>query len=237
MTIQNHLLRSLPKPTLDALSRHLELERLDLRRTISDADRAIERICFPESGLISVRAVSRGGGRIEAAMIGAEGMTGSAVVLGDDRTPHEVVVQCPGEGYFLPAHELRRFIAGDPQLAQTLLRFVHAFMTQLAHTALADGRGRLDQRLARWLLMAQDRLGRPEVPVTHESLAALLGVRRAGVTVALNGMERAGAIGMSRGVVAVKDRDAVEALAGPWYGVPEGEYRRLLGEREIANAA
>lgn len=235
--IQNHLLRSLPAPTLETIGHHLELETLEPRRTVCVADQPIERVCFLESGLISVMAVGRTGGRIEAAMIGPEGMTGAPVVLGDDRTPNESIVQCAGEGYFLPVQELRRVIAADPHVSRTFFRYVSACMIQMAHTTLADGRGRLDQRLARWLLMANDRLGRAELPVTHEALAALLAVRRAGVTVALNGLERNGAIRMSRGVVGVKDRAALEALAGSWYGVPEREYRRLLGQRAMANAA
>jgi CRP-like cAMP-binding protein len=208
----------------------LERTPLMARSVVYEPERPIERVCFPESGLISILAKSRSGGRIEAGLVGAEGASGMAVVLADDRSPNEAIVQCSGHALWISADRLRQLIKTTPDLERVLLRFIHSFMIQTAHTALADGRARLDQRLARWLLMAQDRLARPELPLTHELLAGMLGVRRAGVTVALNGLERMGAIRMNRGVVTVAERTLLEGVAGPWYGVPEREYRRLLGE-------
>jgi CRP-like cAMP-binding protein len=175
-------------------------------------------------------ATSRNGGRIEAGLIGHEGLCGVAILLADDRSPDEAFVQCPGEGLWIAAGRLLELAQATPELQRVLLRYVHAFMIQTAHTALADGRARLDQRLARWLLMAQDRVGRPQLPLTHEVLATMLGVRRAGVTVALNSLERMSAILMNRGVVTIADRPMLETVAAGWYGAPEREYRRLLGD-------
>jgi CRP-like cAMP-binding protein len=220
----------LPEDALAALADEFDRKPLTARMTLVEADKPIERVCFPESGLISVVARSRTGARIETGLIGAEGMTALAVVLADDRSPNEVYVQCPGEGLWIGADRLRELIEASEPLRRILLRYAHAFMIQTAHTALADGRARLDQRLARWLLMAHDRYGRPGIPLTHEVLAAMLGVRRAGVTVALNGLERLSAIRMARGVVIVADRAVLESVADGWYGAPELEYRRLLGE-------
>jgi CRP-like cAMP-binding protein len=233
-SIRNHLLRSLPAEAFAAIKPHLEHTPLAARMMITDADKPIERVCFPEGGVISVLAKSRAGGRIEAGLIGSEGVSGAAVILADDRTPNESYVQCPSEGYWLSADRLRELIKALPALERILLRYVHTFMIQTAHTALADGRARLDQRLARWLLMAHDRVQRPELPLTHELLAAMLGVRRAGVTVALNGLERMAAIHMARGVVIVAERSVLESVAGGWYGTPEREYRRVLGEPAFA---
>ena len=234
---RNRLLRSLSGPTLVAVSRHLEREPLDYRRTVLEPGKPIDRVCFPERGLISVVAVSRGGGRIEAGVVGPEGMVGAAVLLADDRTPNEAFVQFRGEACFMAVSDLHRLVSQHPDFHRVMLRFVHSFLIQLAHNALADGRARLDQRLARWLLMALDRSETPQLPVTHETLAAMLGVRRAGVTVALNQLERLGSIRMSRGVVTVLDRPALEAVAGAWYGAAETEYRRLFGEWDRAEAA
>jgi CRP-like cAMP-binding protein len=229
-SLRNHLLRRLPSEAFAALAPHLERTPLAARMAVFEPERPIERVCFPEAGLISILARSRSGGRIEAGLIGPEGACGLAVILADDRSPNEAVVQCPGQGVWLSADRLRQLMKSTPELERVMLRFVHSFIIQTAHTALADGRARLDQRLGRWLLMAHDRLGRPELPLTHELLASMLGVRRAGVTVALNGLERMGAIRMNRGVVTIGERTLLEGVAGPWYGVPEREYRRLLGE-------
>jgi CRP-like cAMP-binding protein len=228
-SVNNHLLRSLSENAFAAIAPHLERSALIARSVVAEADSPIERVCFPEGGLISVVARSRGGGRIEAGLIGAEGMSGIAVLLADDRSPDESYVQCAGEGLWLSVERLHALLESQPDIKRILLRYVHSFMIQTAHTALADGRARLDQRLARWLLMAHDRCGQPDLPLTHELLAVMLGVRRAGVTVALNGLERMSAIRMTRGVVTVADRAVLSDVAGPWYGTPEREYQRLLG--------
>jgi CRP-like cAMP-binding protein len=228
-SVNNHLLRSLPQDAFVAMAPDLERSTLPARSVVGEADAPIERVCFPEGGLISVVAKSRDGGRIEAGLIGAEGMSGIAVLLADDRSPDESQVQCAGEGLWLPVQRLHALIESQPGLKRILLRYVHSFMIQTAHTALADGRARLDQRLARWLLMAHDRCGRPELPLTHDLLAVMLGVRRAGVTVALSGLERISAVRMTRGVVTIADRARLGEVAGPWYGTPEREYERLLG--------
>jgi CRP-like cAMP-binding protein len=228
-SIHNHLIRSLPEDTFAALAKELEPGPLAARTMLVEADKPVERVWFPESGLLSVVAVSRAGARIETGLIGLDGMSFPAVMLADDRSPNEVFVQCPGEGLWIAADRLRELVETAPALKRVLLRYVHSFMIQTAHTALADGRARLDQRLARWLLMAQDRYGRPDIPLTHEVLAAMLGVRRAGVTVALNGLERMSAIRMMRGVVWIEDRSILVTIAAGWYGTPEAEYERLLG--------
>jgi CRP-like cAMP-binding protein len=229
-SIRNHLLRTISSEVFQEIAPHLKRSALSPRMLISEADKPIENICFPEGGVISVVARSRNGGRIEAGLIGSEGFCGAAIMLADDRSPNEAFVQCPGDGLWIAAGRLLELASEAPELRRVLLRYVHAFMIQTAHTALADGRARLDQRLARWLLMAQDRVGGPQLHLTHEVLSTMLGVRRAGVTVALAGLERMGAIRMTRGVVTVVDRAMVESLAAGWYGVPEREYRRLLGD-------
>ncbi|MGN6149716.1 MAG: Crp/Fnr family transcriptional regulator, partial [Rhizomicrobium sp.] len=100
---------------------------------------------------------------------------------------------------------------------------------QIAQTALANGRAKLEQRLARWILMAHDRTIADVVAMTHEFLAVMLGVRRASVTVALDGFEKKGVIETRRGSITVVDRKAIERMAGYFYGVPEAEFRRLIG--------
>jgi CRP-like cAMP-binding protein len=116
-------------------------------------------------------------------------------------------------------------------MSATLLRYVHAFMMQASQTALANGRARLTERLARWLLMWQDRLRTPHLTITHEFLALLLGVRRQGVTLALHEIEGRGFIKGTRNLVTVLDRKGLMILAGGFYGIPEAEYDTTLGTR------
>jgi CRP-like cAMP-binding protein len=103
------------------------------------------------------------------------------------------------------------------------------FMIQVAATALADGRYRVEQRTARWLLMAHDRLQIDDLPLTHDFLALMLGVRRSSVTTALHMVEGSGAIKATRSLITVRNRDTLEKIAGASYGLPEAEYKRVLG--------
>jgi CRP-like cAMP-binding protein len=113
-------------------------------------------------------------------------------------------------------------------LSALLLKFVQAFMIQTAHTAIANARAHLAERLARWILMAQDRLGADEIRLTHEFLALMLAVRRPGVTEVLAVLEGERMIRTERGLIVVRDREALINKAGEYYGTPEAEYRRLI---------
>lgn len=108
------------------------------------------------------------------------------------------------------------------------LKFAQAFMVQTAHTAIANGRATVGERLARWVLMARDRMDGDELPLTHEFLALMLGVRRAGVTEALNALEERALLRAGRGKILVLNRKGLEKFAGGYYGVPEAELRRLM---------
>ena len=110
-----------------------------------------------------------------------------------------------------------------------LLKYVQAFMVQTAQTAIANARAHINRRLARWILMAHDRVGGETLPLTHEFLALMLGVRRPGVTVALQSLKRQKLIETGRNKILVLNREGIEKLAGYSYGVPEKEYRRLIG--------
>jgi hypothetical protein len=114
-------------------------------------------------------------------------------------------------------------------LRDSLLKFVQAFGVQTAHTAICNAQSKLDERLARWLLMAQDRVQGDILPLTHEFLSVMLGVRRPGVTVALEALRERGLISYRRGEITIKDRKGIAGVAGDAYGTPESEYRRLIG--------
>ena len=132
-------------------------------------------------------------------------------------------------GKSIAAMELRQATYASVSLRDSLLKFVQAFGVQTTHTAICNAQSRLDVRLARWLLMAHDRIGDDTLTLTHEFLSIMLGVRRPGVTEALHALRKQGLISYGRGQIVVKDRKGMERTAGGAYGTPEAEYRRLIG--------
>jgi CRP-like cAMP-binding protein len=156
-------------------------------------------------------------------------MTGTSVVLGSDRSPYETYMQVAGEGQRITVSHLRAAMKASEAMHGLFLKYVQVFMVQTAQTAIANARATIDVRLARWLLMAHDRVRADTLPLTHEFLALMLGVRRAGVTGALNGLERKRLIRTARGEIVVLDRKGIERTAGGTYGTPEAEFRRLIG--------
>jgi CRP-like cAMP-binding protein len=142
------------------------------------------------------------------------------------------MVQSAGSALRVSTRSLREVMAGSPSLANILLRYAHVFMIQSGQTALANGRGRLDERLARWLLMWDDRIRSEPINVTHEFLALLLGVRRPGLTDTMNDLEGRGLIRSGRGKVLLLNREGLKLAANGFYGVPEAEYERALGKAD-----
>ncbi len=228
--IRNRLLAILAPDDLARLRPHLEPVALGLGEAPTEPGRPVAHVLFPEAGIVSLLAVAPDKRRrIEAGMIGREGMVGLPVVLGADAELHETVVQADVQGWRLPSDALRRAMADSPALHGVLLRYVQTFMAQTAHTLLANNTRRLDERLARWLLMSRDRLDGDELLFTRPFLSNMLGANRPGVALAIRALARAGLIRHTRGRITVLDRAGLEAAAGGSYGVPEAEYARLFG--------
>ncbi len=225
---ENRLLQALSKPDRALLTPHLEPIELELRQSIEDANTPIKHVYFPETGIISV-VVKTGKTQIEAGLVGREGMSGSAIVLGDQRSPHDAYVQLAGAGHRMGVKQLRAALSASASLKDSLLRYAHLFMVQVSHTASANAAATIEQRLARWLLMAHDRQDDTHLQLTHEFISVMLGVRRAGVTDALHGLESKGVIKAYRGTIRIMNRKGLMAIAGNFYGVPEAEYKRVFG--------
>jgi CRP-like cAMP-binding protein len=225
----NRLLSSLSKADLGLLLPDLEAVSLDLRKVLERPNKRIEDVYFPDAGFASVVAVQPKQTKVEVGLIGREGMTGLPVVLGNHKTPHETYIQAAGHGQRINATKLRKAMAASSSLQSLLLKFVQAFMVQTAQTAISNARAKLNERLARWILMADDRIDGSRLPLTHEFLSLMLGVRRAGVTEALHALESEGLIRASRGEIIVRSRKGIERRAGGSYGIPEAEFRRLIG--------
>jgi CRP-like cAMP-binding protein len=225
---RNRLLLALSKADRALLSRGLKPVELALRQSIEVAHGPIAHIVFPESGIISVVAKSARE-QIEVGLIGNEGMSGTAVLLGNHRSPNDAYVQMAGNGHQISARSLRVALDASKTLRQRFQRFAHVFMVQISQTAFANGKAGIEARLARWLLMAHDRHDQDDLPLTHEFVAVMLGVRRPGVTDAVHELESKRLIRARRGVIRIMNRRGLIALAGGTYGVPEAEYERLLG--------
>jgi CRP-like cAMP-binding protein len=213
--------RDLLRPTLEPID-------LPVRFRLAEASRPIDAIYFLEAGVASITTSVRHEIPIEIGIIGREGVVNLPVLMGIDRSPSETYMQIHGAGFRMGIERLREAMAQSPTLTPILLMFVHVFMVQTASTVLANGRANIPERLARWLLMARDRVEGDGIALTHEFLATMLGVNRPGVTTALQEFERRGLIDGRRGVITILDRSALEKEANGYYGVAEAEFQRLF---------
>ena len=223
---QNRLLRKL-LPEDWAL---LEPARvvLPLRTPLEHAGKDIEFAYFIDSGVASVVLDNVGGKAIEVGLIGNEGMVGGGLAVGDRTSAFETYMQVAGSGLRIEADRLTQAMATSSAIRDLVLRYGRAFSVQVAATASANGRAKLEQRLSRWLLMVSDRTG-TTFQITHEFIAIMLGVRRAGVTLAISALEGDRLIRASRGSITILDRQGLIKEAAGSYGLAEREYERLLG--------
>jgi len=227
----NRLLTFMSAGDRQLLAANLKPVDLALRQTIEQANQPIDHVYFLEDGIASVVGKSETFGRIEIGIIGREGVTGLQVILGNDRSPYETFIQVAGTALRIETQKLQAAMDKSRTLQQLLLRYVQVFMIQTSQTALANAASLLTQRLARWLLMVEDRLTSKSLPLTHQFLAVMLGVQRSGVTIALGELENRQLIRSKRGLITIMDRPTLEKLTNGSYGVAEAEYQRRFGEK------
>jgi CRP-like cAMP-binding protein len=224
----NHLLLAMPREDSEALQKYLSPVELVLRQKLEQPLQPIQDIYFILDAIASV--VSKYPDKdVEIGTIGCEGMTGCAIILGARSSSHATYIQLAGNGQRISVENFQRCMNESPTLRLWLLRYVHALSVQTAHTAVANVRANISERLARWLLMSHDRVSGNEIHLTHEFLATMLGTRRAGVTEALHLLAAQQLLRMERGCITVVNRKGLEREAGVYYGKPEAEYRRLMG--------
>jgi CRP-like cAMP-binding protein len=227
--VHNRLLRALRSEAFEMLQPTLEWVDLPLRSFQVEADQKTSHVYFLESGLGSVVARTGDDEAIEIGHVGFEGLSGAHCILRLDTTPNQTFMQVRGEGIRTTVAALHRLMDEHSPSRDLFLHYVHCCELQLAHSALANGRYNVGERLARWLLMCHDRLRVDDMPLTHEFLALMLGVRRSGVTDHLHILEGALAIKATRGAIHIRDRAKLLEMAGGCYGTPEREYNRLIG--------
>jgi CRP-like cAMP-binding protein len=227
-SIRNELLASLPSDILNTLVPHLRRVDIAFRAVLHVPGERITAVFFPERGYTSMLAALRNGDVAEVGMIGREGMVGLSVVLEAGSSPLEAVVQVEGTALRLDAEIFRRATAEHPPMRTLMLRYAMAFHMQVTMTAACNGRHLVKQRLARWLLEAHDRIEGDELPMTHEFLATMLGVRRAGITVAAGALQKTGFIRYEQGKIRIVDRPGLETAACECHTVVRREFARLL---------
>jgi len=208
-----------------------DIEPVDLPRSmvVATPDEPVDHVYFPNSGILSVIAISPQGNRAEAGLFGRDGFSPTCAALGIDRSALEVFVQVPGEGLRLPYPSFLAALERSSEFRSLLLKFVHCLAIQTAFTSLSNAVHQIDKRLARWLLMCHDRTESDEIALTHEFISLMLAVRRPSVTTALHELEGSGFIRAERGYLTMRNRIGLEAFAADAYGQPEREYQRLIG--------
>ena len=207
----NRLLNSLSFADLGKLQPFLERVKLRLRQRLQIANRKISDVHFLESGLVAVMAIT-GAGRCETqvALIGKEGMTGLPIMFGSRQSPFDVVVEVEGRGQCISVNNLLNVMDQSPPVRDVMMAYLHATWLQFAHTTAINAQGTIEERLAHLLIVAQDRLETRELRLTHEQLATLMAVRRAGVTIALQNLEASELIAKDRGHITIVDRAGLE---------------------------
>jgi CRP-like cAMP-binding protein len=227
--VRNRLLAALPAADFELLSASLTLVSLSLKQTLLEADEPIKAAYFVETGMVSYLAYLAGGEAIEVGLIGPEGMVGMPLILGVDSAPAGAIVQMQGTALRISPAALRQAFNESKALHTRLLRYMQALYTQVSQTAACNGHHSLEERLARWLLMAHDRAEGDEFPMTHEFMALMLGVRRSGVTVTAGTLKQAGLISYASGRMTILDRPSLEATACECYGTVQRHFEQLLG--------
>lgn len=234
---RNDILTNLTPDDFAMIGPSLRPVELEIRSPLEKANTPIEHVYFPSTGIASVVAATSKGFQAEVGVIGRDGMTGLAVVLGEDSSPNETFIQVASSGFLLTANELRSAMSASSTLHLSFCRYAHDFLVQTSRTALVNSRAKIEERLARWLLMVHDRRDDNTLNLTHEFLSTMLGVRRPGVTLALHMLEYRGLIRAKRSEIVLIDRGGLVALTQGLYGPEEQRHfhKDQRANRSIAN--
>jgi Crp-like helix-turn-helix domain len=221
--VGNRLLAALPRDVMERLAPELETVPIRLRDVLQPIGRQAEHVYFPHSGMGSIVIKMVGGPDVEAATVGNEGMLGISYVLGDTLATEETVIQLPGEASRTRIRTLKTEFDRDERLRTLLLRYSQLLMGQIAQGSGCNRIHAIEGRCARWLLSTHDRVEGDTFPLTQDFLALMLGVRRAGVSVAQHALQQDGLIAYTRGQVIILDRMGLEEVAC--------ECHRVISER------
>ena len=224
----NKILAALPHEEFERLRPKLREVSFPVGETVYRPEEQIDHAYFVNHGIVSWLATLEDGNTVEAGVIGSEGLAGVAVILGANSTPNQGLAQSDVLASRISKSDLVAEFRRNGKLNSLILRFVHSMFTQVAQTAACNRLHTLDQRLARWLLMTDDRTDGSNLPLTQEFLSRMLGVRRAGVSVAANSLRQHGLIDYHRGDIVVVDRPGVERISCECYKIVKQEYDAYL---------
>ena len=230
-TVQNQLIAGLPRRERESLLALCKPVPLESGAVLCDPGEPTRHVYFPIDGFISLVAVVDGEPKLEVGMVGREGMLGAQLVLGVSTVPLRALVQGAGMAHRVTTAHFRRQVSASEILRSQLERYVCVLMMQLSTSAGCTRFHDIGSRLARWLLMSQDRAHAAHFHLTHEFLAYMLGVRRVGITKAAGDLQRSGLVRYRRGEITVLDRAGLEAAACSCYEADCSAYARTLGPR------
>jgi CRP-like cAMP-binding protein len=230
--VQNRILLGLSSKDSDILFPKLELVRLKLHQVLHEAGETIKSGYFVNTGLMSVLAVQPDGKSVEVGLIGKEGFIGLPLLVGYRTSPTRIVTQGDGTAYRCDGDALKEIARRCPELEQELHRYGQRFAMQTTQIAACNRLHDVEERLARWILMSQDRVGSDELPLTQEFLSQMLGTRRSSVTVAAGILQKAGLISHTRGSVTILNRQKLEEAACDCYGIVQQQLKDWEAERK-----
>ena len=224
----NALLGSLTREAFAALEPLIEYVERPLKKVFSKGSKTIKHVFFPCSGMFSLIRTMEDGSTIEVGLIGKEGFVGVPLLLGASASPLDALVQGAGKAISMSAATFLKVVDGNRSFRNRLLLYAQCLHIQVSQTAVCNARHTVPQRLARWILETHDRMGQPELSLSHEFLSYMLGVRRAGITVALQQFTAKGLVTTGRSKVTVRSRTGVEKAACECYRTVQRETRRLI---------
>jgi CRP-like cAMP-binding protein len=215
--VRNELLLGLPAQECDSILTQFTFIQLRLHDVVQEAEETIKYAYFVDSGLVSILSVMQDGKSVEVGLTGKEGCTGLQLSVGFSTSDTRALVQVAGTAFRISTPSLLKALLQCPVLERRMHQYLQMMAMQGAQVAACNRLHEVDERLARWLLMSQDRIGSDVVPLTHEFLAHMLGTRRSSVTVAAGLLSKAGLITYSRGHVKIENRDRLEDAACECY--------------------
>ena len=229
----NLLLKALPMDVLHRMLSGLELVDLKMGQVLYETSQPIDSVFFPTTAVVSMLCVLENKDSAEIAIVGNEGMLGVFLFMSQHASPSSTVVQATGQAYRLDADRFNSEFYRAGSLFKLILRYTQALITQMTQNAVCNRHHTIDQQLCRWLLLSLDRAQDNELVMTHEHISEMLGVRRAGVTVAAGKLQAAGLIQYHRGKIHVLSRQGLEALVCECYPLVRYEFECLLGSQSI----
>lgn len=216
-SVQNVVLLSIPASEYALLRPHLEFVEFPQQLILQEPGRRIEYGYFLNQGLVSLVVLTRDGKSVEVAIVGKEGMIGTSLAVGLRQGPYRAITQIAGQGWKIKSSAVAEALQSAPELRLVLNRYVLIQGLQIAQIAACNRLHEIEQRLARWLLMCQDRVDSDLLPITHEFLAQMLGTGRPSVSLAAGILQRAGLIENLRGTVKILNRAELEESACECY--------------------